>query len=172
MKKFLLTVVIATISVLNASAQFEKGKVYLNGSLPNFGISYSDEKDLGIGLELNGGYFFADNLLLIGSTGFEYNDSKWNQLYVGLKGRYYILQNGLFLGAGARYLHEYKNFNDLQLTPEIGYCFFLGRNVAVEPSVYYNMSITDFAHKSEVGLKVGISIFLDTKRNITVWPKK
>lgn len=170
MKKLILTLVITAVSVLNASAQFEKGKYYLNGSLPNFGISYSDTKDLGIGLELNAGYFFADNLLLVGSTGFEYNDSKWKELYAGIKGRYYILQNGLFLGAGARYLHEYKNFNDLQVTPEIGYCFFLGRNVAVEPSVYYNMSISDFAHKSEVGLKVGISIFLDTKRNITVLP--
>ncbi|MBR4366034.1 MAG: outer membrane beta-barrel protein [Bacteroidaceae bacterium] len=170
MKKLILTLVITAVSVLNASAQFEKGKFYLNGSLPNFGISYSDTKDLGIGLELNAGYFFADNLLLVGSTGFEYNDSKWKELYAGIKGRYYILQNGLFLGAGARYLHEYKNFNDLQVTPEIGYCFFLGRNVAVEPSVYYNMSISDFAHKSEVGLKVGISIFLDTKRNITVLP--
>jgi hypothetical protein len=170
MKKLILTLVITAVSVLTASAQFEKGKFYLNGSLPNFGISYSDTKDLGIGLELNAGYFFADNLLLVGSTGFEYNDSKWKELYAGIKGRYYILQNGLFLGAGARYLHEYKNFNDLQVTPEIGYCFFLGRNVAVEPSVYYNMSISDFAHKSEVGLKVGISIFLDTKRNITVLP--
>ncbi|MBR3453851.1 MAG: outer membrane beta-barrel protein [Bacteroidaceae bacterium] len=170
MKKLIFTLLITAVSVLNASAQFEKGKFYLNGSLPNFGISYSDTKDLGIGLELNAGYFFADNLLLVGSTGFEYNDSKWKELYAGIKGRYYILQNGLFLGAGARYLHEYKNFNDLQVTPEIGYCFFLGRNVAVEPSVYYNMSISDFAHKSEVGLKVGISIFLDTKRNITVLP--
>ena len=170
MKKLIFTLLITAVSVLNASAQFEKGKFYLNGSLPNFGISYSDTKDLGIGLELNAGYFFADNLLLVGSTGFEYNDSKWKELYAGIKGRYYILQNGLFLGAGARYLHEYKNFNDLQVTPEIGYCFFLGRNVAVEPSVYYNMSLSDFAHKSEVGLKVGISIFLDTKRNITVLP--
>ena len=172
MKKLILTLVITVLSVLSASAQFEKGKVFLNGTLPNFGISYSDAKDLGIGLELNGGYFFADNLLLMGSAGFEYNNSKWSELFAGIKGRYYILQNGLFLGAGARYLHEYKNFNDLQLTPEIGYCFFLGRNVAIEPSVYYSMSITDFSHKSEVGLKVGISIFLDTKRNITVWPNK
>ena len=77
MKKLILTLVITAVSVLNASAQFEKGKFYLNGSLPNFGISYSDTKDLGIGLELNAGYFFADNLLLVGSTGFEYNDSKW-----------------------------------------------------------------------------------------------
>lgn len=172
MKKFLLTVVLVAMTAINASAQFEKGKVYLNGSLPSFGLSYSDAKDLGLGLELNGGYFFADNFLLMGSAGFEYSNKKWNDLFLGVKGRYYILQNGLFLGAGARYLHEYKNFNDLQLTPEVGYCFFLGRNVAVEPSVYYCMSITDFSHKSEVGLKVGISIFLDTKRNITVWPKK
>lgn len=172
MRKIILTLVITALSVASASAQFEKGKFYLNGTLPSFGISYSDAKDLGMGLELNAGYFFEDNLLLIGSTGFEYNNKKWSEIYAGIKGRYYILQNGLFLGAGARYVHEYKNFNDLQLTPEVGYCFFLGRNVAVEPSVYYSMSITDFNHKSEVGLKIGISIFLDTKRNITVIPTR
>lgn len=172
MKKIFLALVMVTVSVLSASAQFEKGKVVLNGSLPGLGLSYSDAKDFGFGLELNGGYFVADNLMIMGTAGFDYNKKKWNDLYLGLKGRYYILQNGLFLGAGARYLHEYKNFNDLQIIPEMGYCFFLGRNVAIEPSVYYSMSTTDFKRKSEFGVKFGISVFLDTKRNITVWPKK
>jgi hypothetical protein len=65
----------------------------------------------------------------------------------------------LYYSCGLKYLHERKSFNDLQLTPELGYCFYLNHYISVEPAVYYDMSFTDFSKKSEVGLKVGIGIY-------------
>mgnify|MGYP002622760871 CR=1 FL=1 len=160
MRKYLFLLMVSLLS-LNASAQFEKGKVYFSGSIPAAGIAYSDAREFSLGLDLQGGYFFADNWALISDVGFDFSSKRWNDVFVGAKARYYILQNGLFLGLGTRYLHEYKNFNDLQLSPEIGYCFFLNRHISIEPSAYYNMSMTEFAKKSEVGIRIGLGIYLD-----------
>ena len=65
----------------------------------------------------------------------------------------------VYLAFGAKMLHEYKSINDFELTPEVGYCFFLNKNVTIEPSVYYDMSLGHFADYSKVGLKVGLGIF-------------
>jgi len=163
MKKYFLTVVLAITCAMNASAQFEKGKLYFGGTLPMAALSYSDAKDFSIGFEFNGGIFIEDDWLLIGSTGLDYSHKRWNDVFVGAKLRYYIEQNGLFLGAGARFVHEYKSFNDLQLTPEIGYCYFISRHITIEPSLFYNISLSNFKNKSEVGLKIGVGIYLEDK---------
>ncbi len=159
MKKFFLPLLLAAVCTTSAFAQFNKGKKYVNASLAGAGISYSERDDLSFGLGVNAGYMIEDNWMLLGEVGLDYSDSKWRSLSVGAKGRYYIEQNGLFLGAGVKWLHEYKNVNDIQLTPEVGYCFFLNKNVTIEPSVYYDMSLTDFGDYSKFGVKIGIGVF-------------
>lgn len=158
-RKIFLAVILATIGTVVANAQFEKGKWYVNGSLTGLDLSYSKRSDLSFGFEGTAGYMFAKDWMVTGSVGIDCSDSRCNSIYVGAKCRYYIEQNGLYLAFGAKMLHEYKSINDFELTPEVGYCFFLNKNVTIEPSVYYDMSLGHFADYSKVGLKVGLGIF-------------
>ena len=142
MKKILLTLMLALTMVTSASAQFEQGKKYVGASLTGLNLSFSEQ-----------------DIMVVGTIGLDFSNGDLNQFEVGAKGRYYIEQNGLFLAGGLKYRHAYKNINDLQLTPEVGYCYFLNRYITIEPSVYFDLSLTDFSHKSEFGLKCGIGIY-------------
>lgn len=159
MKNILLTLAFSAISVLSAHAQFESGKQYYGATFSGLGVSYSDQNKFAFGAAAQAGYMITDDVMLMGEAGFDYRNSAWRSVYIGGKCRYYIEQNGIFLGAGARLKHEFKNFNDFQITPEVGYCYFVSRHVAIEPSLYFDLSCTDFSHKSEVGLKVGVGLY-------------
>lgn len=147
------------VASLSAQAQFEKGKKYVNASLASAGLSYSDYTKFALGFSAEAGYFLKDDWMALAEVGFDYRNSNVQQVYVGAKGRYYIEQNGLFLGAGVRLLHEYKGHNDFQLTPEVGYCFFVNKHLTIEPVAYFDMSLSDFSHNSKVGLKIGLGYY-------------
>src|SRR5574344_261925 len=157
MKKILVTIILAIVGMSSAFAQFEKGKYDLAATTNTAVLSYSKSEDFGFHLGVNGGYMFEEAWLAIAQVGFNYRHSDMQELYAGLACRYLIEQNGLFLQAGAKYLHAAPNFNDVQITPEVGYCFFLNKNLTVEPSVYYDVSLSDFSEKSKFGVKVGLA---------------
>jgi hypothetical protein len=159
MKKLFLAAIIAFMGIASASAQFEKRQFYGGASASGLGISYSETTKFAFGLDLLGGYTFADNWMVLAEVGYNYHNSNTQSFTVGARCRYYIVQNGIFLSAGATYQHLFENYDDFYLTPEVGYCFFLNRHVTLEPSVYYNMSLSDFGNKSRFGLKVGIGFF-------------
>lgn len=159
MKKILMTLVLALAMVQGASAQFEQGKKYVGASLTGLNLSFSDLKDLSLGVDANAGYFVERDIMLVGNVGLDFSNGDLNQLVVGAKGRYYIEQNGIFLAAGVRFRHLLSSVNDVQVTPEVGYCYFLNHYITVEPSVYFDMSLTDFSHNSEFGFKCGIGIY-------------
>lgn len=165
MKRRIFSLLLAVAAATGAYAQFESGKVYFGANLTGAGISYSDRKDLALGVGLEAGRFVARDWLLIGECNLDYRNSDWQSIGFGVKGRYYIEQNGLWVGAGARFQHEFKNYNDFVLTPEVGYCFFVSRTVAIQPSVYFDLSCSDFSHNTEVGAKVGIALFFDGKKH-------
>ena len=167
MKKIVFTFVLALLGIGSASAQFEKGKYYLAATTNTAGISYSKHEKLHLNLGVNGGYMFEEAWMLIAETGFDYHNNDMQSLYAGLKCRYLIKQNGLFLQAGAKYLHGAPNFNDVQITPEVGYCFFLNRHLTIEPSLYYDVSLSDFSDKSKVGVKVGLAWYFDNDKKPT-----
>lgn len=156
MKKVLLSMLLALVGVASASAQFESGKKYLGMSLNGLDISYSEHTNFHLGLSTKTGYMIDDDLLLIGDLGFEYRNKDAQQIILGAAGRYFIEQNGIFLQVGAHYVHEAPKFNDVTITPEVGYCFFVNRHLTLEPSVYYDMSLTSFSDKSKFGLKLGL----------------
>lgn len=156
MKKVFITILLAIIGVASASAQFEIGKKYLGIGINGLDISYSEHTNFSIGLATKAGYMIEDDVMLIGDLGFNLRNKDAQEIVVGGAGRYYIEQNGIFLQVGAHYIHEAPNFNDVTITPEVGYCFFLNRHLTVEPSVYYDMSLTSFSNKSKFGLKVGL----------------
>ncbi len=182
MKKIFLVALLALVGV-GAHAQFDKGTSYLNASLSGLSMSYSKDARFKMGLEAQGGYFLEDAWMLYGRFGFQHQtikgpDNNRNDLEVGVGGRYYIKQNGLYLGCGlmldhASHVHlvygydatgtpsltKMGNRNYLDLTPEIGYCFYLNHYVSIEPAIYYNLCLNHFSEGSEVGLKLGIGYY-------------
>ena len=159
MKRFLCVLMLFALISASMFAQFEKGKKYVGASLSSAGLSYSDYDEFALGINLVGGYMIEQDWMLMGDFGMDLRRGDFQEISLGGKVRYYIEQNGLFLSAGLRYLHRFSNFNDLQLTPEVGYCFFLGGHVSIEPALYYDMSLSDFGHKSKVGVKVGLGYY-------------
>lgn len=157
MRKLITTLVLAFVIVSSASAQFEKGVKYLGADLnEGIGLSYSHESDFTLKLGVNAGYFFEDNLLVMGQLGVNYTYQDLRSLSIGGKLRYFVADSGVFLGAGARYLHEFSDNNDFQITPEVGYCYFLNGNLTLQPSIYYDMSFSNFREKSRIGFAVGL----------------
>ena len=157
MKKILLVAVLL-FGVVVGKAQFEQGTKYVGASVTNLGLSYSSSEKLRFGMEASAGYFLFDGIMLKANAGYSHRPHA-DDITLGLGGRYYFTQNGVFLGAGLEYCHEAKNYNDLRIPTEAGYCFYINHYVSIEPAVYYNMSLNDFSDKSAVGLKVGFGLY-------------
>lgn len=160
MKKLAL-VALALLATATANAQFESGKKYCGASLTGLNLSYNGSEDLNFGVQAKAGYFLADDWMVLGQAEYSHSgqDGVKDYFSVGAQGRYYIEQNGLYLGAGAKLVHT-GGYNDLMPGVEIGYAFFVGRQVTIEPAVYYDQSFKNHADHSTVGFKVGIGVYL------------
>lgn len=159
MKKLILSAILLIFGFASSFAQFEEGKMYLGTSFDGANLSYSETTKLSLGVGANAGYMFMRDFMAIGEAGFNYSNKDLQELHIAAKCRYFIEQNGIFLQGGLKYLHQVGGYNDLQLTPEVGYCMFLNGNLTVEPSVYYDMSLSDFSGKSRIGIKVGLGFY-------------
>ena len=159
MKKIAFVLMLALVGVTSASAQFEKGKIYGGASASGFDMSYSETTKFHLGIDAKGGYMIAKDWMILGQLGFNYHNSDTQSFSIGVSGRYYIEQNGIFLSVGGKFVHDWEDFNYLVITPVVGYCFFLNRKVTLEPSIYYDMSMSKFGDRSRFGLKVGIGFF-------------
>lgn len=159
MKRLITTMLLALTLSVSAMAQFEKETKYVGASLTGLNMSVSDRHDFALGLDLRGGYFFQRDWMAEGAVRFDCSNSTLNRFIIGGKVRYYTRQNGLYYAAGLQYVHEHSYSDDVQLTPELGYCYYLNHYIALEPAVYFDMSLSDISHKSELGLKVGIGIY-------------
>ena len=153
---------VALVVTLAANAQFEQGKKYISASFSGFDFSYNGTSDLNIGLQAKGGYLVEDNLMVLGTLGYNHvgDDVTPDRFSIGAQGRYYIIQNGIYLGVGATYKHGSHNYNDIMPTVEVGYAFFINRLVTIEPAVYYEQSVNNHSKYSNVGLRVGLGIYL------------
>lgn len=160
-KKISLFVVFMMVA-LTASAQFEQGKTYISASFSGLDFGYNGTSELNVGLQAKGGYFVEDNLLVLGTLGYNHIgvDDTPDRFSIGVQGRYYIIQNGIYLGVGATYKHANHNYNDIMPTVEVGYAFFINRTVTIEPSIYYEQSVRDHSKYSNVGLRLGLGVYL------------
>lgn len=140
------------------SEPFREGTKYFNTSLTSLGASYNTTEKFRFGVDATAGYFMFDNVMLKANVGYDHK-AHVDDLNLGLGARYYFDQNGIFLGGGLEYCHETKNYNDLRIPVELGYCFYVNHYVSIEPALYYKMSINDFSDKSTVGLKVGFGLY-------------
>lgn len=160
MKKLAMMLVGLLVTVA-ANAQFEKGKVYCGASLSGLGLSYNGSSELNLGVRGQVGYLFADNLMAVGNVSYDHTGASGVDDYfsVGAQGRYYIVQNGLYLGAGAKYIHT-SDYNDVMPGVEVGYSFFVSRTVTIEPAIYYDQSFKDHSDYSTIGFRIGVGVYL------------
>lgn len=157
MKKLFIMLALA-VGTLSVHAQFAKGTKYVGASISGIGLSYSSSQKFRFGLDATAGYFLADCFMLRGNVSYDHT-KEINDVSVGAGARYYFDQCGVFLGAGAEYVHYTPNSNDVQIPVEIGYAFFVNRYITIEPSVYYKMSLDSFSEKSTVGARIGLGFY-------------
>lgn len=160
MKK-LAMMLVALLTTVAANAQFEKGKIYCGASLSGLSLSYNGSSELNLGVQGQVGYLFADNLMAVGSVAYNHTGQGDVDDYfsAGAQARYYIVQNGLYLGAGAKYIHT-GGYNDVMPGVELGYSFFVSRTVTIEPALYYDQSFKDHSDYSTIGLRIGVGVYL------------
>ena len=155
MKKILLFLLVSVMT-LGANAQFEKGTHYVNASVSGFGIGFSNG-NFNMGLTGEYGYFVKQGWMLGGSVGVKYNGTGSFQLKPSF--RYSFVENGLNLGCGVQFEHAGKDANYIQLCPQVGYTFFLNKNISIEPALYADFALSDFKNGTSAGLKIGIGLY-------------
>ena len=164
MKKTLFMLLCGMLLPLCCHAQtgyvqpFAKDKIYVASSLSGIDLSYKESEKWHANIDVKGGWLFEDNWMLTGTMGYDYRHYGSNTFLMGTGVRYYIEQNGLFLGAGANYAHQHE-YDDLLPTIQVGYAFFLNRNVTLEPEIYYNQSLKDHSEYSGIGFRIGLGIY-------------
>lgn len=158
MKK-LAIMAVALLTTVAAHAQFESGKKYCGASLTGLNLSYNGSQDLCLGVQAKAGYFVADDWMVLGQVGYTHQTGVDDYFTVGAQGRFYVEQNGLYLGVGVKLAHT-GSYNDFMPGVEIGYAFFIGKQVTIEPAIYYDQSFKNHSQYSTVGLKVGLGLYL------------
>lgn len=159
--KKIAVVALGLMVSVGAHAQFESGKQYCGASLTGLNLSYNGSEELSLGIQAKAGYFFEDDMMLLAQAEYKHSGLEGVKDYwaLGAQGRYYIEQNGIYLGAGMKLIHT-GSYNDVMPGVEVGYAFFVGKQVTIEPAVYYDQSFKNHSDYSTVGVKVGIGIYL------------
>lgn len=159
--KKIAVVALGLMVSVGAHAQFESGKQYCGASLTGLNLSYNGSEELSLGIQAKAGYFFEDDMILQAQAEYKHSGLEGVKDYwaLGAQGRYYIEQNGIYLGAGMKLIHT-GSYNDVMPGVEVGYAFFVSKQVTIEPAVYYDQSFKNHSDYSTVGVKVGIGIYL------------
>ena len=159
--KKIAVVALGLMVSVGAHAQFESGKQYCGASLTGLNLSYNGSEELSLGIQAKAGYFFEDDMMLLAQAEYKHSGLEGVKDYwaLGAQGRYYIEQNGIYLGAGMKLIHT-GSYNDVMPGVEVGYAFFVSKQVTIEPAVYSDQSFKNHSDYSTVGVKVGIGIYL------------
>ena len=159
--KKIAVVALGLMVSVGAHAQFESGKQYCGASLTGLNLSYNGSEELSLGIQAKAGYFFEDDMMPLAQAEYKHSGLEGVKDYwaLGAQGRYYIEQNGIYLGAGVELIHT-GSYNDVMPGVEVGYAFFVSKQVTIEPAVYYDQSFKNHSDYSTVGVKVGIGIYL------------
>lgn len=161
MKKILVSLMLLVMTALSAHAQFEKEVWYVNASLTGLDLSHSKNEGTNFGFALTGGAFVADNVAVLLNFKGNYVEHGMDETSIGAQGRYYFSSCGIYGGLGMAYKHlscvGFKECGLFDTGSRI--CFFLGRNVTIEPSVYYDLSFSDISEFSKLGFKIGFGVY-------------
>jgi hypothetical protein len=148
MKKTMITM-LAAIIAMTANAQINKG-AWLASASSSLGFnSYSYKAGPNVSVlstSSKGGYFFAKNFVMgtdLGYTRASSGSGTATVIVIGGFARYYLPKN-IFFGAGVNSATttmgerptQYK-YKTTTIPFELGIAAFLGKNIAVEPSIVY-----------------------------------
>lgn len=161
MKKKVMTLLAALTMTAASYAQFQEGKPYAAASLSGLNLNYATGEKWNLDLGAKVGYFALDNIMVTGQLEYRYQDDGPNSFSIGPGIRYYIEQNGIYLGAGANFVHRSSSYNDFMPGIQLGYAYFLNRILTIEPEIYYNQSLKNHDQYSGFGFRVGIGIYLE-----------
>jgi hypothetical protein len=166
MKKILMAA-ICLMMVMSVNAQkvlnesttpFEESKFYVGASFSGLNLSYSKASDWSFGLSAKAGYLFRDNWMALGVFDYQnYSSGTVTSTNIGAGARYYFDQCGVYAGLLAKYAHTTGN-DDFVPEVHVGYAFFLGRHVTLEPEVYFEHSFNDSDY-STFGLRLGFGYY-------------
>jgi hypothetical protein len=163
MKKKLFMILMALTVSVGAFAQFEQGKKYLSASISGMDLHFTGAEKWKFDIGGRVGYMIEENWMLTCILGFSYRKNLPNTFTLGAGGRYYISANGLFLGAGLNYEHHGvgdTKVDDFVPNIHVGYAFFVSRTVTIEPEFYYKQSLKDHSNYSDVGIRIGVGVYL------------
>ena len=146
-----------TVLTLGAHAQFESGTHYAGANLTGLGIGYEKGNfSFGIGAEY--GYYVSDGWMVGATVGYRHLGDL-NAVLIKPSFRYSFVQNGLNLGCGIQLEHAGSGLNYAQFCPQVGYTFYLNRNVSIEPAIYADICMNEPKDGSTVGLKIGFGLY-------------
>jgi hypothetical protein len=145
--------------VLNESTTpFEESKFYIGASLSGLTLNYSKASDWSLGLSAKAGYLFLDNWMVLGVIDYQnYSSGTVTSTNIGAGARYYFERNGVFLGLTAKYAHS-TGVDEFKPEINVGYAFFLGHYVTLEPELYYEQSFKNSRY-SQFGLRLGFGVY-------------
>ena len=166
MKKFLMSA-FALMMAMNVNAQkllnesttpFEESKFYVGASLSGLTLNYSKASDWSLGLSAKAGYLFLDNWMVLGVFDYQnYSSGTVTTTNIGAGGRYYFERNGVYVGLTAKYAHA-TGIDEFKPEVNVGYAFFLGHYVTLEPELYYEQSFRNSKY-SQFGLRLGFGVY-------------
>ena len=166
MKKFLMSA-FALMMAMNVNAQkllnesttpFEESKFYVGASLSGLTLNYSKASDWSLGLSAKAGYLFLDNWMVLGVFDYQnYSSGTVTSTNIGAGARYYFERNGVFVGLTAKYAHA-TGVDEFKPEVNVGYAFFLGHYVTLEPELYYEQSFRNSKY-SQFGLRLGFGVY-------------
>ncbi|WP_300725292.1 outer membrane beta-barrel protein [uncultured Bacteroides sp.] len=161
MKKILF-ILMLLVSCIQAKAQFEQGSWFANASLTGLNLSHSSYEGTNFGISVSGGTFVGDCFALVVNFKGEFIEKGHDQTTYGAGIRYYFGDCGVYAGFGLAHKHlsneEFRK-NITCFTPEVGYAFMINDNFAVEPVVYYDLSLKHTSDYSKLGFKIGFGIY-------------
>ena len=173
MKKLMMAA-IGLMMAMSANAQytylnepttpFYQGKFYLNAACSSTTLAYSKSTDFKLGINAKAGYFLIDNLMAVGVAGFNLsNNGDQRTVELGAGARWYFDTVGIYVGGIAKYANQKVydfSIDDFRPEVNVGYAFFLNRNITLEPEAYYEHSFKDSDY-SGFGLRLGLSIYFE-----------
>jgi len=165
MRKLLLSMV-ALMMAMSVNAQyqnesetpFRQGKFYVGASASNLSLNYSKATDWSLGIAAKAGYLFLDNWMAVGVLSYQNISSGATTVTnFGAGPRYYFSESGIYTSLIAKYAHS-TGYDDFVPEVNVGYAYFLGRHVTVEPELYYEHSFHDNDY-SGFGLRLGFGFY-------------
>lgn len=159
MKKMILFLLLLLGVSLGARAQFEEGTRYVSAQLSSLNLSFNEKSKYRFSVNANAGYFFTDGWMAHATMGFEHISNTVDSFTLGAGLRYHFYENGLALGTGIEYTRLGPDATNLRLPLEVSYVYYLNHYLAIEPALYYKLSLNDLSKGSEMGFRIGLGYY-------------